>query len=531
MLPFTNPIEPGQRVLCGVRLSHLTDETTSPQRQRAEMLVDNVTSEAGAVMWAEDLDISADRFSPFKRPGLGPWLTKHQDQFDVLMFARADRAVRSMMDMYELAQWAIAHRKVIIFVKGPGESPRMVLDFRRGALDPITMLLVSVFAFAGEIEVRNVSSRVRGSQALARTEGRYHGGTPPFGYKVVKHPSGKGYVLAPDEHSIAVLNQIIQWCRAGESLNAISSYLNQRGVLTPQDYFRQSRSKPLKGSSWAPTTLGDMLGSKALLGLSVDKKDQINYGDDGLPIQKGDPVVSREDWEFLQVYLKQRSRVPHRTRNTSPLLGVVFCLKCGRAAYRVVTGTGEYYRCETLVKKSGLCGGRAFWGKDVSEVVESLLLEHIGDLEILEEVFIPGESHSEALKDSQAAWDDLQDKSAGKPEAVKALYTKKIAALEERIAYLSSLPEAPSRIELRSTGRTYRQVWESSDLQGRRRLLLDAGVRLEAAVADGEWVSVGRFERADRYDEVFLARVHGRIQYAYWLPRDLVVRATRQTAK
>lgn len=64
------------RALLAVRLSNLTDETTSPDRQRAV-----TTEHAERQGWplvglAEDLDVSASTVPPFERPALGPWLAQ-----------------------------------------------------------------------------------------------------------------------------------------------------------------------------------------------------------------------------------------------------------------------------------------------------------------------------------------------------------------------------------------------------------------------------------------------------------------------
>ncbi len=64
-----------------VRLSVLTDETTSPERQReaddrvaAELNIDFGTGDA--LREAVDLDVSASAFGPFDRPALGGWLAR-----------------------------------------------------------------------------------------------------------------------------------------------------------------------------------------------------------------------------------------------------------------------------------------------------------------------------------------------------------------------------------------------------------------------------------------------------------------------
>lgn len=72
-----------------VRLSLLTDETTSPERQReaddiaaAALGID--FSEGDTLREAVDLDVSASKFGPFDRPQLGGWLDR-PDEYNALV--------------------------------------------------------------------------------------------------------------------------------------------------------------------------------------------------------------------------------------------------------------------------------------------------------------------------------------------------------------------------------------------------------------------------------------------------------------
>lgn len=86
-----------------VRLSVLTDETTSPERQR-----DACEGAAAALgidldgREAVDLDVSASKTTPWDRPEFGAWLHR-PDEYDAIVWWRSDRAVRSQGDMHELA--------------------------------------------------------------------------------------------------------------------------------------------------------------------------------------------------------------------------------------------------------------------------------------------------------------------------------------------------------------------------------------------------------------------------------------------
>ncbi|ONI77278.1 hypothetical protein ALI144C_35045 [Actinosynnema sp. ALI-1.44] len=95
----------GLRAVLAVRLSNLTDETTSPARQKA---ITSGHADRPVVAVVEDLDVSASMVGPFDRPELGQWLREPKSHdYDALVFWRADRAIRSMTDMFALTAWGM----------------------------------------------------------------------------------------------------------------------------------------------------------------------------------------------------------------------------------------------------------------------------------------------------------------------------------------------------------------------------------------------------------------------------------------
>jgi hypothetical protein len=107
-----------------------------------------------------------------------------------------------------------------------------------------------------------------------------------------------------------------------------------------------------------------------------------------------------------------------------------------------------------------------------------LLLAVCGHLEVLVPVKIKGESHREELAEAEAILADLITRAAGKGEAVARVYEGQIAAVEGRIGTLSALPETEDRVELRSTGFTFAEKWDAAGREERRRILIDAGVKV-----------------------------------------------------
>ena len=73
-----------KRALIVIRLSRVTDATTSPERQR--QACEDLCEERGydVVGVVEDLDVSG-RMNPFDREKLGPWLRDRHDEFYIIV--------------------------------------------------------------------------------------------------------------------------------------------------------------------------------------------------------------------------------------------------------------------------------------------------------------------------------------------------------------------------------------------------------------------------------------------------------------
>ncbi|MFD8749752.1 recombinase family protein [Kitasatospora sp. NPDC059577] len=195
----------------------LTDETTSPERQResnetAAAALNIDFGEGDQRREAVDLDVSASKTAPWERPELGRWIAA-PDSFDALVWWRFDRAIRSMGHMHELAKWAREHRKVLVFAEGIGGG-RLVFDFRN-PMDPMAELQMLMLAFAAQVESQSISDRVTGAMAAMRKMPlRWRGGgRPPYGYMPAPMPEefgGKGWTLVPDPDAVLVIERIVR---------------------------------------------------------------------------------------------------------------------------------------------------------------------------------------------------------------------------------------------------------------------------------------------------------------------------------
>ncbi|MFJ9445324.1 recombinase family protein [Kitasatospora sp. NPDC101235] len=485
-----------------VRLSVLTDETTSPGRQRdacdhvaAELRV--TFGEGDALREAVDLDVSASKTSPWERPQLLQWLND-PDSYDALVFWRFDRAIRSMGHMYALANWAREHRKVLIFAEGLGGG-RQVFDFRN-PMDPLSELQLFMLAFAAQFEAQSISDRVTGAQAaMRRMPLRWRGGgKPPYGYMPAPMPEefgGKGWTLVPDPEAVAVIERIIRELLEGKTVSAIAARLNRDDVLSPRDYWSVKNGRPrggrtggAKGShvvmdvfKWTPAVITRLLRSETLIGWKLHRGVPVR-DDQGNPVMcTVEPILTREEFDQVGAVLDGRSIDNAERSNTeSLLLRVIHCDSCGGRMYlNKQDGKQPTYKCNYHARGNVCTAPANVRGDWTDDYVEAEFLRLVGGIQTKTTTVIPGYDPEPELKATVAEFAaHLKNQGKQKSRHAAQEWQKLHDALDTRIAELESREKTEPQTIVTATGRTYADDWAAADTAERRAMLVAAGVRL-----------------------------------------------------
>ena len=239
-----------------VRLSDLTDETTSPERQLAKIETYAKLHDHELIGVAEDLDVSG-AVPPDKRPQLGPWL-KRLDEWDACVVARFDRLSRSVRDFANFCSWLDENGKALVCL-----DPQIDLSTPAGRS---FAQMLSVFA---EFERSMIAARVKDAYTAARKDGRYAGGQQAFGYRPVKRAKGWGF--EPDPDYAPIVQEMATRFLAHESLNMIARWLNDSGVPTSRNVVRLRSGKLVKPGQVAGNHRAQDPASPAVLGATVDQ--------------------------------------------------------------------------------------------------------------------------------------------------------------------------------------------------------------------------------------------------------------------
>lgn len=472
------------RILPVIRLSLVTENTTSPERQMEKISQYAALGDHELVPVTEadyDLDVSG-AVSPFDRPGLGPWLREDRlGMWDALCAAKLDRISRSLFDFTALLSWLEAHGKTLIIL-----DPLMNLTKPEGRV--MAHMLMTFAQYEREV----IGARVKDAHDKLVRDGKYTGGMVPFGYMPVKLAKNWGY--APDTEFAPLVVEMADRFTRGETLGGIARWLRESGVPSPKNVIRKRNGKPLTDTPWSPSVVRMILQSPAVLGAVVDTRGTPLRDSDGFVVYRSEPLISREVYEAIQA--RFALNVAPVKVNTSPLLRVAHCT-CGAPMHSTTTNRksypsdrkGEpvvyayrYYHCHSSHLRDGKCSAPRMNAERLEEAVFRALLDNAGWYELTEKKVIPGRDYSEDVARLAETIGHLSTKIAV-GRATRQDVSADEAALQraqEQLDRIASLEPEPSRVEPVRTGKTLRKRLEELDVPGRNQFMQSAGVRAVA---------------------------------------------------
>lgn len=523
----------GLRALGVIRLSRHTgradDPTTSPIRQREAITAEAERRGLTIIGWAEDLGTSAAKVAPWDRPELGPWLQR-PDEYDALIFWKLDRLCRSVADFAAMVGWAQpSPQHPFVHHSLPAVDRPKNLVSTAGEVDLSTnagKAMATVVAVFAQLEADIIAERVNDARTQLYVEKRWHGGRYPYGYRPERIETG-GWRLTVDPETSSVLTELIDRMLAGEPAFAVALDYDRRGIPTPKG-----------GDSWRKVNISGMLRSRALLGEYTFK----GITDDGLPGEsvRADALIPLSKFNDLQALLAGNGKRQRQT-GAHMLLDVAVCAECGSPMYlrtmrqktadkTAVTGTYRYLGCGGNWSRRVDCSAKAsVRAEKVEDMVSEVLLANIGDLEVVRQERVSGVDYTAEIDEQLAQLKRLAGMAAAvaDDDAMAGVYAELITEREARIRELRSYPSQTAGVREVGTGKTYREVFEAAEAVGKRRLLLEAGVRVEVRKARPDGVVGLSLEHRPNRDDVAVAtETRDDVQLTMFLPRTLAARAT-----
>lgn len=490
------------RVVGAIRLSRHTDASTSPEVQ--EEMIHRVNARLGGeiVGWARDVDTSALKTTPWDREELAYWLNR-PEEWDVMVWQRMDRAVRSMADMADLGRFAKQHGKRLIFAAGPGGA-ELELDFT----SPMSELIMLILAFAAQLEGQTIMERNQGAAAHLQSLGRWPGGVVPYGWIPKRRTFSDGNegwwlylhtATDPNQSTSDIRREMVARAIAGSSYSEIQRWLERRGAITPKN-FRAMLADPPRDpdpkSRWNITVVQDMLQSETMRGRIVKRDGTTVRQPDGSPVLQGEPLIDDDTWYSLQEALKRLENgaggVPRR-KDAHPLLGVLVCDICDANLYLswyvekegrrkgATEGSGqkkEVFRCNAVKHAPGV-PGQSIHADPVLEWVEEQFLAHMGPWRRTQVIRIPGVDHRQEIEELSADIEELSARLSSLRGRAADAVAGQLQGLSDRLEELEKTPVMPAQEKVVELDTTWADDWRAADdWQARRRMLADAGVRV-----------------------------------------------------
>jgi hypothetical protein len=343
------------------------------------------------------------------------------------------------------------------------------------------------------MERENVSTRMQDQRKAARRAGSYTGGSYPYGYRPVKRADDKGWELGIDPDDVRIVWEIFDLVTK-QSVRSICRVLNEREVPAP------------KGGTWIPSTITQMVRSRAVLGY-VEHDGKLVLGEDGNPVRR-EPLVSHETQQRAVAALGQGRRPTNRKFGTALLSGILHCDKCeypmhvfrqdakGGKCEHAKAGTEcpagsescrggkkmhrySYYRCgsKTGNNTARTCNASSIRLEQADTTAEDNFLAEIGDVDRMERVRVSG-GDDRLIADLTHRIQDLTARLAESDDDDDDISADISRLKAERKAAKST----GDRWESRSLGETYAEAWHRMDVHERRALMTDAGVQFRAQV-------------------------------------------------
>jgi len=353
------------------------EDSIAWQRSVAEGLI---AGHGGRIV-VEYLDIGVSRSLPWsRRPEAARLLDdcRGPDRpFDAIVIGEPQRAFAGAQ--FALTFPLFVHHGVELWVPEVG-----------GRIDPDSEahdLVMSLFGGLSKAERARIQRRVRNAmQTMARAGGRYLGGRPPFGYRLVAvraHPNaekarlgGTLNRLEPDPVTAPTVRRIFEQRIAGHSYNAITRALNEDGIPSPAaaDPARNPHRDP---RGWAPSAVRAILTNPRYTGHEVWNRQRRDYDllDPTAPadgyvrrmrwnasdnwIWSPEPthtaLVDLDEWQRIQSSPTRQARAPRSNDVRYLLRGRVRCAVCGRRMAGTTRGNSRrYYRCELRRSRPGV---------------------------------------------------------------------------------------------------------------------------------------------------------------------------------
>ena len=222
-----------------------------------------------------------------------------------------------------------------------------------------------------DLYLRDVSKKVKSAMRIKQEQGEYIGSIPCYGY--IKDPNNYHHLI-PDEKVVPIVKMIYELALDGYGMNYICNKLSDMKIPIPIVYKGETRAKGITINDgcgvWKHATIKNILTSQMYIGnmvqhtymkVSYHTKKLKKINDDELIIVENthEPIISKEDFERVQVILKSRSKYTRGTKPKYLFTGLLKCKECGSTlsiSEKVNKKDNSHYTQCNMYRKKGKYG-------------------------------------------------------------------------------------------------------------------------------------------------------------------------------
>lgn len=265
---------------------------------------------------------------------------------DFIITKSISRFSRNTTDCLELVRKLLALHIPIFFEKE---------NINTGSME--SELFLAILSSMAEGESVSISENSKWSIQKRFENGTFKCSYPPYGYDW----NGEQMVINPEQ--AAVVKEIFAALLSGKGTHAIADDLNQRCVPSK------------RGGHWTATTIRGMLSNEKYVGDCLFQKTysdsqfvrHSNHGEQAQYMVRDhhEPIISREDFEAAQAFVKQRAsekgvvKGTEKYQNRYVFSGKIICGECGDTfKRRIHSCTGYKYAawcCNTHIEDKNRC--------------------------------------------------------------------------------------------------------------------------------------------------------------------------------
>lgn len=494
VVPFTPDDD---AVLCYVRQSHFSDESTSSAVQTRETHRWANAYGVPIVATVEDLHVSGD-LEPYKREGLKVWLSDAAPMpWKTLVVSKLDRLVRNVMDALTLLEWLRSHGKRLICIAEGIDSSNSMSEF-----------MITLIAAFARMERERMKERFRASKAALKDAGRWAGESHIYGTMPVELPGG-GWILGLDPYAVKILHALSKMARAGKGLAEMCKWLTENKVVSPRDRQLQLAAER-RGEDPATVELNGYEWNATPLRRLLENPDLVEFG-----------IFEPAEQAEISVRLAEKARRKTRGSNQPyAFSGVLTCLECFEPLWHHTTTSKHTRKDGTTVAYENRywhCPSRkhgpSMRADKIEPLAEQAFYKIFAMVPVRKRVILPPTNRANEIAKLEREHAKLM---SGVARAKTSEERRRImddgAKILADIDTLRALPADPGGVQWVPTDRTWQEELEGMTPEDRRLRWLELGFSFAAQKRpDGTWSARWRLpdgwreampEVAEWYDRV-----------------------------